>query len=654
LIEDWDACYLPDGGFAFVSSRNQGGVRCHFGGRYCPTYTLYRGELDGTGIQPMAFGEANEWDPSVMHDGRVIWTRWDYINRHDTLFQSLWTTRPDGTSPEHFFGNYTYSPCSIAEARAIPGSQKVVATATAHHSYTAGSIIVIDPLKGHDGLDPVTRITPETAFPETEGWADNAYATPWPISEDLFLVAYSASPHTSQGKRQAVNDFAIYLIDTLGGRELIYRDESMSSFCPIPIQPRPTPPALPTLTRADSMSAESTGVVVVQDVYQGIEGIPRGSVKSLRVVRIDSQTTQAVPPRSRVLFETAKKILGTVPVAEDGSVAFRAPAGESLAFQLLDQDGMAVMSMRSFTYLHAGETVSCVGCHAPQNAVPASVSFPSNVTVHELQPPAGPQYAGGLSFARTVQPVLDRYCIKCHGLDKTESHIDLLGTIEDRPADVKKVLASAAYNSLAARPGLVSMALRNQETDYSKPKDYFAHAGRLAAMLRDGDEHHEKLDPESFQRVVDWLDLNAQFFGDYSWNKDEWRRGDPDGEMALREHIRATFGPNMAEQPYAALVNVGLVTESRILKAPLAKSAGGWGQTSGSRWRDLDDPGYTKMLRLVEESIAPLTAHDVDGTCGRDPCVCQSCWVRVAEEPIGPPLVGDAGEGPGTLRLLQE
>ncbi len=236
LIEDWDACYLPDGGFAFVSTRNQGGVRCHFGDRYCPTYTLYRGELDGTGIRPMAFGEANEWDPSVMHDGSIIWTRWDYINRNDTFFQSLWTTRPDGTSPEHFYGNYTRNPCSIAEARAIPGSRKVVATATAHHSYTAGSIIVIDPYRGQDGQEPITRITPETVFPETEGWADSAYATPWPINEDLFLVAYSAAPHTSQGKNRAANDYAIYLIDTLGGRELIYRDESMSCFCPIPLQ----------------------------------------------------------------------------------------------------------------------------------------------------------------------------------------------------------------------------------------------------------------------------------------------------------------------------------------------------------------------------------------------------------------------------------
>lgn len=661
LIEDWDACYLPDGGFAFVSTRNQGGVRCHFGGRYCPTYTLYRSELDGTGIRPMAYGEANEWDPSVMHDGRVIWTRWDYINRHDTLFQSLWTTRPDGTSPEHFYGNYTRNPCSIAEARAIPGSRKVVATATAHHSYTAGSIIVIDPFRGHDGQEPITRVTPETAFPETEGWGDTAYATPWPLSEDLFLVAYSATPHTRQGKQRAANDYAIYLVDTLGGREMIYRDDSMSSFCPIPIQSRPTPPTLPSLADSKSTAVDATGVFYVQNVYESDANIEPGSVKRLRVVRVDSQTTQAVPPRSTVLFETAKKILGTVPVAEDGSVAFRVPAGESLLFQLLDENGMAVMGMRSFTYVHAGETVSCVGCHAPRNAPPVSDRSFNNIAIHELQPPAGPQYEGGLSFARTVQPVLDRHCISCHGLEQTAGGVNLLGTIEDRPADVQHLLASTAYNSLVSRNGLVAMALRNQEADASTAKDYMSHAGRLAKMLLEGDEQHDRLDHESLQRIVGWLDLNAQFFGDYSWNKVEWRRAEPDGERALREYIRQEFGPELAAQPYASLVNVGLPAESRILKSPLATADGGWGQITRHGWQSTNDPGYKRMRQLVEHSIRPLATHDVDGTCDQQPCVCGSCWVRLAQAPDGQPIRIEATQaagrstGPhGSKRRMQE
>ncbi|MCH5373554.1 MAG: hypothetical protein JJ992_06225, partial [Planctomycetes bacterium] len=322
MIEDWDPCYLPNGQIAFVSTRNQGGVRCHHGGRYCPTYTLYRCNADGSDIVPMVFGEANEWDPSLLHDGRIIWTRWDYINRHDTIYQSLWTIRPDGTGTAHFYGNYTRNPCSIAEARAIPDSSKVVGTATAHHSYTTGSIIVIDPQLGQDGDAPLERITPEIPFPETEGWGQNAAATPWPLTEDLFLVAYSHEQHARQGGKNSANAYSIYLIDTMGGRELIYRDPDQSCFAPIPIVPRPVPPSLPTMLTDDV--DKSTGVFQVSDVYRSTQEIPRGSIKEMRVLRMYPQPTIRVPDRSATLFETPKQVLGTVPVNEDGSVAFRA------------------------------------------------------------------------------------------------------------------------------------------------------------------------------------------------------------------------------------------------------------------------------------------------------------------------------------------
>ncbi len=626
LIEDYDPCYLPDGGFAFVSTRNQGGVRCHHGGRYCPTYTLYRANLDGTGIRPLAYGEANEWDPSVLPDGRIIWTRWDYINRHDTLFQSLWTTRPDGTATAHFYGNYSRNPCSIAEARAIPGSRKVVATATAHHHYTAGSLIMIDPRVGQDGPEPITRITPEVAFPETEGWnLAGSHASPYPLSEELFLTAYS--PEYRNAKP---NDYGIYLIDTLGGRELIYRDPNSSCFVPLPIVPREVPPVLSSTVA--STKKQKTGTFYVRDVYESTETIPPGSVKSLRVIRMYPQTVQRVPDRSLVLFETAKSILGTVPVAEDGSVAFRAPAGQPLMFQLLDENNMAVMSMRTFVYLQPGEKMACVGCHEPRNSTPARIRMPASITVHDPKPSVPPHYPGGISFARTVQPVLDRYCINCHGLEKTEAKLSLLGTMKTEAIKLGRVHGSLAYDSLTLRPGLVSVALRNKESDYSQPKDYFAHAGRLAKLLREGDEHHEKLDPISLQRVVDWLDLNAEFFGDYTWNKAEWRKPDPKGEEALRRHIRATFGNELAGQPFAALVNVSLPAESRILKAPLAIAAGGWGRIDKNGWPDTNHPGYQQMLRLVEGSIAPTQAHDICGTCNQTPCVCGGCWVRQARQ----------------------
>jgi hypothetical protein len=129
----------------------------------------------------------------------------------------------------------------------------------------------------------------------------------------------------------------------------------------------------------------------------------------------------------------------------------------------------------------------------------------------------------------------------------------------------------------------VKIAQYGSETWYSQPKDYFAHGGTLAKMLLDGHEGVE-LDSESRQRIIDWLDLNAPFYGSYSWNKDEWRQPDAEGEQALRTHIRRRFGDHWADQPFAALVNVALPDESRILKAPLAVEAGGWGQIEHGGW----------------------------------------------------------------------
>ncbi|MFH1265321.1 MAG: hypothetical protein ABIK89_06295, partial [Planctomycetota bacterium] len=167
LSEDYDPCYLPDGGFAFISTRNQGGVRCHNGGRYCPTYLLYRCDADGSNVRQISFGEANEWDPTVMPDGLILWTRWDYINRPVIPTLGLWTTRPDGTAAGHYFGSYTPNPCRVCQPRPIPASHKIVATTAGHHTIHAGSLILIDRTIAEDGLEAITRLTPEATFPES-------------------------------------------------------------------------------------------------------------------------------------------------------------------------------------------------------------------------------------------------------------------------------------------------------------------------------------------------------------------------------------------------------------------------------------------------------------------------------------------------------
>jgi mono/diheme cytochrome c family protein len=628
LIEDWDPCYLPDGGFAFVSTRNQGGVRCHHGGRYCPTYTLYRADEGGANIRPMSHGEANEWDPSVLPDGRIIWTRWDYINRHDTIYQSLWTTRPDGTGTAHFYGNYTRNPCNILEARAIPGSRKVVATAAAHHAYTAGSIIVIDPAKGEDGPDPIERVTPETPFPETEGYPVGAYATPWPLIEDLFLVAYTPDALRSQGgKPQRKNAYSIYLVDTLGGRELIYQDPDMSCFAPTPLVARPCPPALPSMLPG---KAPDTGQVYVRNVRRSTQAIP-DDVAALRVVRVYPQPVQRVPDRGAVLFEVSKGIVGLAPVAGDGSVAFSAPAGVPLLFQLVDQQGQAVMGMRTFVYLQPGETMSCVGCHEPRRAAPSIGQAPVRQTYPPLVPSVGPRYEGGLSFMRTVQPVLDRHCISCHGLkDKPAGDLSLLGTMDTEPIHLGKPRTSISYTSLMGRPGLVTVAHRNRESVSSRPADYGARASRLAQLLVSGHGGRVALPPNDLRRVIQWLDLNAPFYGEYSWNKPDWRSVLPDAEARFRHVVATRFGDATAKQPFAALLNAGDVEQSRILLAALSGSAGGWGQLEPP-FAGREDPAWQELRSLVLATLAPMPSTDVVGTCQLPDCQCRACWVPEAE-----------------------
>lgn len=635
LIEDFDPCYLPDGGIAFISTRCQSVGRCHHR-RYNPSYLLHRMNGDGSGIRQLSFGEANEWDPSVLADGRLIFTRWDYINRHDTFFQSLWTTRPDGTGTAHFYGNYTRNPCMTAEARAIPGSRKIVSTAMAHHGYTAGSIITLDPRQGQDGPEPITRLTPDVPFPETEGFdIPRTYCTPWPLNEDLYLVAYSPYPLAHQGNYQEVNAFRICLIDRLGGRELIYEDPDMSCFAPIPIVPRPMPPVLPSMLPAD---APNEGTVYVENANECSLPLPGGvRIREIRVSSIHGQPTPSVPHRGKVRQEIDKRIEGYASVDESGASSFRAPAGLPLQLQALDENGMAVMTMRSFIYLQPGESLSCVGCHEQRSSAPLRARRVDIPAPTALRPPAGPRYEGGFSFMKSVQPVLDRHCIACHGLKaKPAGGLSLLGTQTEFPIDgypgwPQMIHATVSYDGLVNRPGMVHIAQRNEETATSKPDDYFARASKLAPFLLAGHCPALLKDPDGFRRIVEWLDLNVQYNGDYSWNRDEDRQPQSDGEKALRAFLAQRFGKDVAGQPFAALVNVGLPEQSRALLGALAPAAGGWGQFT-TPFASADDPGYRQLTTLIQQAIAPSQHQDRDGTCNHPQCICGSCWVREAEE----------------------
>jgi len=481
----------------------------------------------------------------------------------------------------------------------------------------------------------VTRITPERPFPESdEPGASGQFSTPFPLSENLFFATYSPADIPFQGTVPPATGYLIMVVDSIGGREPIFRDADSSCFAPQPVVPRPMPPALPSML--PEKPEGETGVYAVQNVNLTRNDpngrLKAGQIKYLRFNRIYVKPAAAnAELNCRVGVGLAKKILGTVPVADDGSVVVRVPSGVPLQIQALDANGMSVMTERSFHYLHAGERRGCVGCHAESHASPADGASLLMRTPAELTPPAGPAYEGGFSFAKTVQPVLDHHCIRCHGLGegKPAGGVELIGN--------QWGSFSQSYSTLARYTNPIGLKPETHGLDknVSRPMDYYAHGSRLGKMLL---ANHQKvnLPREDFQRIVDWLDLNSQANGDSSYNRIEHARVNGEKEKVLREAVKARFGEALARQPYYALVNHAFPAESRLLMAPLAKEAGGWGQIANG-WASRDDPEYKRFAELLAATIDPLPP-DIAGTCGRDKaCVCNDCWVRLSKVNV-PPL----------------
>jgi hypothetical protein len=528
--DDFSPRYLPNGKILFVSTRRGGFHRCGRGP--CPVYTMAVADADGSDPRVISFHETHEWDPCVLNDGRVIYTRWDYVDRHAVHYQQLWTVRPDGTDVRIFYGNNTLNPVGVWEARPIPGSHRVMATAAAHHAMTAGSIISLDVTQGIDDLEPITRLTPDALFPESEfpvqhwharagvpvppavplperRWPGHCYRTPYPLSEDFFLAAYSFEPLIGEPHANPANMFGIYLVDRFGNKELLYRDVGIGSLWPTPLSPRQAPPALPSFLAEDG---RNEGTFLLQDVYASWPPLSdaKDDVKRLRIVQILPKTTpNANSPRVGLANASpGKQVLGTVPVEPDGSAYFRAPAGIPLAFQALDERGMAIQTMRSLTYLQPGEQASCVGCHEHRTTAPPG-SRPTRASLREPSPiePA-PEGSKPFNYARLVQPVLDKHCTKCHCPEKKEGNIDLTGTPEGQ--------FTRSYNALAP---LVPFSewKGTPQANYepvTPPNRFGARASRLMQLLLKGHEG-VKLDDAEIERLVTWMDTNALFYGTF-------------------------------------------------------------------------------------------------------------------------------------------
>ena len=519
-VNDFDPCWLPDGRILFVSERRGGYGRCH--PRPVPLFTLHAMDPDGTGIVRLSHHEANEWQPSIDHHGMIVYTRWDYVDRGNIQAHHPWTTTPDGHDSRAIQGNFGKSkqarPTMEMDLRAIPGSHRYVATAAAHHSQAYGSLVLLNPrLVDDDAMAPLRRLTPEVPFPEAETSAGDAqaYATAWPLDEYFYLCAYDAE---GSARRGTENSYGIYLVDAFGNKELIYRDVSISCLSPIPLRPRTKPPVLPPRATLDGTAASDppdTAAVGVINVYNSLKPFPQGTViKALRIIQILPKTTPLInEPRIGYGNEKgARAVLGTVPVAADGSAYFDLPIGKPVYFQALNRRNLAVQSMRSATYIQRGKRLLCRGCHEPHHSTPPSaMAFP----LAFRRPPSTirPEVDGSrpFSFPRLVQPVLEKHCVACH--QKEPQAFDLSS------GD----WASSRHGRYRSYENLMPFAFfygttRGTYDPWTEPRTtpgrFGARASKLLALL-DAGHYDVKLSAEDLRRITLWLDCNSDFFGSY-------------------------------------------------------------------------------------------------------------------------------------------
>ncbi len=520
--DDFDGRYLPNGEIVFLSTRRGQYIQCGResamatrnaelgdsyvrcgGGPYRPVavYTLHVMDADGKNFRQISPFEMFEWTPSVTHDGRILYSRWDYIDRYNMPYMSLWSTLPDGTGARAVFGNYTRSPHCMFEARAIPNSNKIVFTASAHHGNTAGSLVLLDLGKGFDGDGPMTRLTPEVPFPEIEAWPSTYFANPYPLSEDHYLVTWSNKPLTNPGDPTGTAAMGIYLFDAFGNLNLIYRDPTISCMYPLPIRPRPKQPELAQLS---SGFGPQEGEMIVLDVYQGLESIPRKTIRELRVVGVPAKTYPAMntPKMGLTRDDPGKFVMGTVPVEEDGSARFRVPSGVIFFLQALDERGMAVQTMRSATYVQPGQTHTCIGCHEPRNTAPPSLTAtavlrePSSIT-------PGPTGSWPLDFGTLVQPVMEKRCIKCHKPGADGAEFDLT--------------PEKSYDSLVnyGEPSLKTHVMTRYRQGFSTAGACAAKRNPLIKLI-DAGHYDVKLAADDWNRLITWMDTYGQRRGSFS------------------------------------------------------------------------------------------------------------------------------------------
>lgn len=616
-VDDINPLYLPDERIVFSSDRELKYVPCN---RH-RMFNLYRMNPDGSNIHQITKNTGYDKASSITPDGRILFDRYYYIDRDSHNVNSLWTVNPDGTNQDQFWGNHTETPDIVVQGRIIPESQQTIAIFGSAHDRPRGILALIDKRLGIDGPGPVIRTWPPEVVNLVVGETTNNNATvitryvtgyistlqsgiyyqdPYPLSDKYFLVSrmtMSSNPPVE----------SIYLVDIFGNEILVHK-EYPGCFAPMSVSQQVRP-----LVRPDLRNFENNdGYFYVEDVYEGLTGIKRGTIKSIRVVESPEKRYWAsgtlawfnysttYPGISWHSFET-KRILGTIPIEEDGSAYFEVPTDKFVYFQLLDENGMMIQSMRSGTVVQSGETKGCVGCH--DNRVRTPLNRGNALLMALKKPPQRLRDWYGESrefnYAAEVQPVFDKHCVQCHNFGTKAGQ--KLNLARDR-----NVIFNTSYNELWRKNYIVVTGAGPCKVP--EPKSWGSHASPLVKTLLKG--HQDvNLSKEEFDRIVTWIDLNGIFYGSFASAFPENRGGRSPLNPSEEDRLGALTGVDMAKQYYHNLNEGPLISFDRPDISPILSRL------------DKNDVKYKEALSIIEkgkERIKVNPTSDMPGFKIRD------------------------------------
>jgi len=662
--DDMDPAYLPDGGVVFVSSRGRRFIPCN----HTPGAQLFRMDADGDNLLCLSANNVRDDRPAVLPNGQVVYTRWEYVDSTIVYYRDLWVMNPDGTNQMVLFGGTVRPPelpFAKCDALPIPGAEgKVVSvfSSPTGKRENAGNVMIVDLQAGPDAPSRARRISPEIGlgyyyFPSyTLGGGRTGFRDPFPLSDDCFLVA---------------QDKSLLVLDGKGRLQEFFRAGKMVHD-PRALRPRPREPVIPP--RIDLR--RTTGRLVLTNVYHGrsmeMTGVRPGTIKKLLVLEDLPKPVSYFSLPGMISLDgthTLRRVLGTVPVTADGAASFGVPALRALYFVALDEKGLAVKRMQSYTMVMPGETQGCVGCHEPRTEPPnpagRSVLMASNRPSSRIEPiPGVPDV---FDYPRDIQPIWDRHCLSCHSAEKASGRVVLTGDYNE--------WFTQSYYALFAYEQISDMMGRYL-TEFREHRPYGFGTGASPLMQKiDGSHHDVELTQRERDTVRLWIEASAYFAGTYAVynhrenavagalvNNYRVRIGKPldrvvynrclwchDSAASMGRRVRKG---KMNEPKHCwNLYNLSHPEKSMILLAPLAKEAGGYGWCKDNYgqhvgFRDTSDPDYQKILAAIRAAKARQKKVGRYDAPGSRPNAHYVRWMKrfgvlpdsfdLAEDPINP------------------